>query len=233
MKRFLSTGIAIALLLGLAVLAMLARPGGAGALLRPARVAAALAQRGSSLSAALPAAAPEASYGWSAIALPLNVSGVTNADQVASYIDSAGNIKQVAKWDAAAQIWTIRTVGSPLGTPNFAVTTGMPLLVAATGAAPTTFAWVGDVPDQGTVHNTLAPSMWNYIMVPLDQGSISTADALAAAIGGVTKVARWDATAQIWVIRTVGSPLGTPNFAVSIGYPYLILTGASSPAQWP
>ena len=69
-------------------------------------------------------------------------------------------------------------------------------------------------------------------MIPLDQ-SVATADDLAAAIGGVIRVAQWDAPSQGWVIRTPGSPLGTPNFAVKAGYPYLALTTGSSPTQWP
>jgi len=157
-----------------------------------------------------PGAGPT-SLRWTSIALPLNVTGITTADQVAAYISPAGSIKKVARWDAISQTWVVRNVGALLGTPNFAVSVGSPLLVAANDSAPTRFAWVGQVPERGAVSYTLVPGetavKWNFVALPFDQEDLTTADALASGIGGVTRVARWDATTQTWIVRNVGSML--------------------------
>jgi hypothetical protein len=159
------------------------------------------------------------------------------ADQVAAYISPGGSIRKVAYWDTASQTWAVRSVGALIGTPNFAVSVGSPLLVAANDSAPARFAWIGEAPARGEVTYSLiaggAAVKWNFVALPFDQGSIAAADALAADIGGVTRVARWDAASQTWVVRHVGALLGTPDFAVSPGAAYLVGATASAPATWP
>jgi hypothetical protein len=131
----------------------------------------------------------------------------------------------------------VRSVGALIGTPNFAVPVGSPLLIAATDAAPARFAWIGEVPARGEVTYSLIPGgaavKWNFVALPFDQGSITTADALANDIGGVTRVARWDAATQTWVVRNVGAAIGTPNYAISPGYAYLVGATGSAPTAWP
>jgi hypothetical protein len=34
-------------------------------------------------------------------------------------------------------------------------------------------------------------------------------------------------------VRNVGAAIGTPNYAVSTGYPYLVAATGSTPATWP
>jgi hypothetical protein len=174
---------------------------------------------------------------WTAIAMPLDVPGVSTADQVAAYISPGGSIRKVAYWDAASQTWAVRSVGALISTPNFAVPVGGPLLVAADDAAPARFAWVGQVPARGSVSYTLTPGgtsiKWNFVALPFDQSGLTTADALANDIGGVTRVARWDAATQTWVVRNVGAAISTPNYAISPGYAYLVGATGSTPTAWP
>lgn len=172
---------------------------------------------------------------WSSISIPLSGSGIpTTADAVASYV-SAGNIKKVARWNASTETWSVRTVGAPFGTPNFTVAPGDTLLIGANHLVPAFFTWVGLLPDIGTISQPLIQNSYNFLMIPLDQrGNFTlTADSLAADIGGVTKVARWNAGTQTWTVRTVGAPFGTPNYTVFLGYPYLVLTSGSTPPTWP
>jgi len=176
---------------------------------------------------------------WNAIGVPLNVGAIT-ADGVANYIDSGGSISQVGRWDAGSQSWVFRVVGSPFPPASYAVNTGDPLLVLADDTAPLSFAWTGDVPAYGTVSFSFSQNQWHFLIVPLDQNPavISTADALATAIqaGASTsgmQVGRWDASSQSWVFRVVGSPFPPANYAVDLGYPYLVLTNTSTPTQWP
>ncbi len=247
MKRILSTALAMALLLGLGALAVLARPGGA-ALLSPVRTAAALAApvaQGEAVDAAAPdAPAVTSGAGWNVIATPLHVTGVDLADNVAYYISSGSpsnssnnKISQVAHWVNGQ--WVYRKVGGGFGAgTNFAVNVGDALLISAAADAPTSFAWVGDVPQQGSIHYSLPQGGWHVLMLPLDRNvdadnnGTPTADELGNNIGGVLQVAQW--VSGQWVYRKVGGGFGAgTNFTVKIGYPYLIETSASTPGSWP
>ncbi len=242
MKRVLSTGLAIVLLIGLGTLAVLARPGG-GDLLAPAKAAPlGLAARAAPLDLAAPAA-PQTGVKWTNIAMPLEVSGVTTADGVAAYINAntipasaAGSITRVAKWSASGQGLIIRNVGDPFE-QDWLVYTGDWLLVAAdaTSATEFTFAWVGNVPEPGYRSYGIVANGWTGIMLPLDTdtATVQMADDLAAAIddtGHITRVARWDKEGQGLVIRNVGDPF-EEDFAVHIGYPYLIYSTLAM--NWP
>ena len=176
---------------------------------------------------------------WNAIAVPLEV-GTLTADAVASTVDPGGSISQVGRWDAGSQSWVFRVVGSPFPPASFTVNTGEPLLVLADDTAPVSFAWTGEVPTPGAISYSLSPSQWHFIMLPLDQdpNMLTTADALATAIqaGAATsgmQIGKWDASSQSWVFRVVGSPFPPANFAVDLGYPFLVLTNAATPTQWP
>jgi hypothetical protein len=175
---------------------------------------------------------------WNAIAVPLEVGAIT-ADGVASFIDPGGSISQVGRWDPASQSWVFRVVGSPFPPASYPVNTGDPLLVLANESAPLSFTWTGDVPNPGSISYSLSQNQWHFVMLPLDQDpAVSTADALATAIqaGASTsgmQIGSWDASSQSWVFRVVGSPFPPANYAVDLGYPYLVLTNASTPTQWP
>ncbi len=167
------------------------------------------------------------------IALPLEGANIpTTADEVAEYIDPLGSIKAVAKWQPQTRSFLVRRVGAPFGTPDFAVAPGDTLVIGANSAAPGSFAWVGDVPIRGSITNTLHADAANFIMVPLDESGefTPTAAGLAADIGGVLAVARWNRLTQRWVIWTASA--GT-NFDVYPGYPYAVVTDGSAPPSWP
>ncbi len=225
MKRILSSIIYAGLMLALAAAAYLAFPGRADIAAQPDPIV----DAGSAPAAQ--AQSPAAAINWTNISVPLSTS-VTTADGLAAYIDPVGNsIIRVGRWDAATQSLVIRNVGSPFGQPNFNISIGQWLFIGANSSAPTTMTWVGDVPGEGSITYTLKANGWTGIMLPLDQGSITTADALGSAIGSVTRVARWDANSQSLVIRNVGSPFGQPNFAIQIGYPYFVYS--TSQVNWP
>lgn len=169
---------------------------------------------------------------WSSLAVTLQ-SSVTTADELAAYLDPGGSIQKVARWDASSQTWVVRNVGAPLGTPDFPAAVGDALLIAASSGAPARAAWLGALPIPGSLHYLLQPAGWNFLMLPFDKAHLATADALAAAIGGVTKVARWDLASQTWVVRNVGAPLGTPDFEIFPGFPYLVYSSSADAIAWP
>lgn len=156
-----------------------------------------------------------------------------NADEVATYIDPGGGVRAVGKWNPGTESWMVRRVGSPHGTPDFAVSPGDVLMLGMTPSTPETFAWVGNLPAAGAIKNNLSPGKVNTVLVPLDQSGqfTMTADGLAAEIGGVTHVIKWSAVLQRWSIRVVG--VSGLNFPIRPGYPYVILTDGTAPSVWP
>jgi hypothetical protein len=230
MKRILSTILAVALLLGLGALAVLAR--GGGDILTPADnvVAAALQPQ---TAAAPVVGGPK----YNAIALALD-NGKHLASTLAADINapSGALALQVLKWDPNNGY----TIYDPLDDPpeDFAILVGDPVFVLMQGTSAKTYSIVGDVPAEGSVSFALVGNStsckYNFISLPLDQGSIKTAGQLASAIngvspiGGVSQVLAWDPTAGY----TIYDP-NTPeeDFSVQIGYPYFVCMTISK--TWP
>jgi hypothetical protein len=230
MKRLVSTALAIALLLGLGALAVLAR--GGGDILTPAGNAVAAAAQPQ--TAAAPDAPMAAKY--NAIAVPLIVSGISDASSLKSYIEanvSGVTVTQLLKWDATIPpLGDYRVYTGSSFSDNFGVATGDAVFVLAQGTTPTTLSFVGDVPAQGAVSFNLVGDpgtcRYNFISVPLDKGSIVNAAGLAAAIGDVQQVLSWDPSILPegdFRVYT-GSPF-SENFDVKIGYPYFLCMSAS------
>jgi|GEM_PF-1938347 len=261
MKRFLSTGIAIALLLGLGILAVLARPGG-GALLGPPRSAAAPVS-GDTQQDMSNLAVPNAPAGtprYNHIALPLDTQASIipfTAQGLLNYIGSSA--LQVANLNASSQtldFWD-GTLGFGIvgGTPVFdpsqyPLQVGHPYLVQIDSSFPPTgtFSIVGDVPAAGSITFTLVgntPCKYNEIMVPLDQydQGLNNAADLATAIGNVNIVAKLNATSQtldFWDLSLgFGIYDGVPiysagDFPIKLGYPYFVCVNAAGNGSiWP
>lgn len=70
-------------------------------------------------------------------------------------------------------------------------------------------------------------------MIPLDKSSLvgKKADDLKLDIdpgGKLTKVAMWDGLG--WKVRTTGV---SPNFSISLGYPYMVYADGIPTTTWP
>jgi hypothetical protein len=66
--------------------------------------------------------------------------------------------------------------------------------------------------------------------VPLDRDDLVDAATLAADIGGVHTLSRYNAQTQD---MTWWSPGGGDNFPVHPGYPYIVCLDETAPASWP
>ena len=232
MKKILSPLIFAALFIGFGVMALATFPGFASDDI------AAVDNGVDVVAGAAPAAAPSAAINYTNISIPLVVTDTyPTADDVAGYINSTNpptttnSIQRVARWDTGSQTFVIRTVGAVFGTANFNVAVGDWLLVGADSTAPAVFTWVGDVPEIGFRSYSLVANGYTGLMLPLDRSDLTTADDLGNDIGDITRVARWDAASQTFVVRTVGAVFGTANFDIEIGYPYLVFSTVSQ--SWP
>ena len=67
--------------------------------------------------------------------------------------------------------------------------------------------------------------------MPLDRDDLVDADGLAADVGGVDVVARYNAATQDLTYLLPG--LGGVNFSVQAGHPYILCVDETAPAVWP
>ena len=272
MKRILSTILAVGLLLGLGALAVLAR--GGGDILTPVRAAPVALAAAQPQTAAAPEA-PAASSNYNMIALPLDVqvtwANITptaipfNSQGLAQYV-GLSSVEQVLHWDPAIAgvrflvdrlehaKWGLWICGRRPCYGPWSLITGhvYNLLLNNTNSSLTLVSFVGDVPAANSIKFTLygaSACQYNQISVPLEQGALTTAAALATSMGGtanVGQVLRWDANAQAfdsWIpddsmpnggYGYVGGGLVTDPWSVNIGYPYVVCLSAGAQGdQWP
>jgi hypothetical protein len=170
---------------------------------------------------------------YNLIALDLEVSGVTDADSLASYAGSGAYM--VIRYDAPTQSIVWRLPG--LAGTNFPVQVGEPYFLYLDDTASNMLSLVGGVPSKGSICFTLTKAepggscKYNFITVPLDRSDLTDADTLAADIGGVYMVIRYNAETQDLTWRLPG--LAGENFPVRPGYPYIICLNENAPAMWP
>jgi hypothetical protein len=236
MRRVLTTFLAVALLLGLGALAVLALPN--------ASVPLAGAPAVSASAPEFQPEAPAATQNFNNIAMPLNsenqftTAGLTfDADGLAAFVGAG--VKQVLHWDSVTQQYQVRTIDPEFGNTgtNFALVVGGSYWVLLDSTATNIVSFVGDVPAQGSVKFDMAtgtPCKYNQFSIPLDQASITDADALGASLGA-SQVLNWNASTQQYEIRTIDPEFGNTGtlFQVKIGYPYSACLPATSPAIWP
>jgi hypothetical protein len=236
MKRMLSTALVVALLLSLGALAVLAR--GGGDILTPADNAVAAAAQPQT------AAAPDApdSTMFNFIALPLDSSSSISpfrASGLATYVGSS--VQQVMKWNSALQAFDtfVPGVSPPVPPFDFDLAVGGSYFLEL-GSGISVLSLVGDVPDSGTISQSLLPGstltdcVFNSISIPLDRADITNAQGLAADVGGVLQVMNWNATLQAFdtYVPGVSPPVPPFNFDVKIGYPYFLCVNSDGPTTW-
>jgi hypothetical protein len=179
----------------------------------------------------VPAASPD-ERAYNLISISVGIPGVSDADSLAAYV---GGVYMVLHYDAATGEIQWRIPG--LAGDNLSVQVGQVYFVYLDSTAPSVVSLVGDVPAIGEVSFALtrpAPGgscAYNFVSVPLDRDDLADADALAADIGGVYSVSRYNAETQDMTWRVPG--VAGTNFAVRVGYPYIICVDDTAPQYWP
>lgn len=232
MGRVLSTIVAVVLLLGLGALAVLALPG-AGAPMTASPVAAAPL-------AAEPDAPAAGTDKLNVIAMPLQA---TNPEFTSVGFNAAGlaavtgpGVKQVLTWNAPVGSYRTYYPSDP-ESDNFPLVVGGVYRLILDSTANTVVSFVGNVPDIGAVSFSLTRPVGtgcaiNDISVPLNRSDLIDASALAGAIGNVSQVIEWNATAGSNRTYYPSDP-ESDNFPVKIGYPYRLCLLAGGATQWP
>ena len=170
---------------------------------------------------------------YNLVGLPVAVPGVTHADALAGYV--GGGVYMVLRHDAPAQSVVWRLPG--LAGENFGLAVGdAPYLYLEETAADALWL-LGGVPSKGAVQYALArpdpggSCAYNFVTLPLDRDDLVDADGLAADVGGVYMVARYNAGTQDLTWRLPG--VAGVNFSVQAGHPYILCVDETAPAVWP
>jgi phosphatidylserine/phosphatidylglycerophosphate/cardiolipin synthase-like enzyme len=181
--------------------------------------------------------------GLNDLALPLDVTAViTDAEGLADWIEVEGGVpfgavSQLLKWDAPTQNFLAWSHEFGFG-DNFAAQTGDYVFVVVNTSAPGVASFVGRVPLPGEVAFALTPGQpspdcaLNFLSLPLDQASLTTADQLSDDIGGVLQALDWESPAQSFFAWSNEFGFGD-NFPTTIGYSYVVCLDNTAPANWP
>jgi hypothetical protein len=193
----------------------------------------ALSNRLGAFDFALTPAAQAGERAYNLVAVNLGLSGVGDADALAAYVGSG--VYMVLRHDAPTQGIEWRLPG--LAGTNFALELGGATYLYLDETAANVVSLVGDVPAIGDVTFDLtrpAPGescAYNLFSVPLHRQDLVDADALAADVGGVVSVSRYNAETQDLTWRLPG--VSGENFAVRAGYPYIVCVDETAPPNWP
>jgi len=171
---------------------------------------------------------------YNTMCMPVKNSGINTAQQLGTYI---GGVKKIQQWLAGSQQWQTYIPGSPFN-PSYDLILGGAYFVQVDNNASSSVLIVGDAPAAGEMKYTLARGQapacqWNFICIPPEKASITTAQALGNDIGGAKKIQQWLAGTQQWQSYIPGSPFN-PSFPVEVGVPYLVcLDDSAGGVVWP
>ncbi|MEJ5308323.1 MAG: C25 family cysteine peptidase [Anaerolineae bacterium] len=173
---------------------------------------------------------------YNVIALPLDVTAqLINAAALAGYIGDS--VQQVLHWDPGAQSYEAWLPPYSVGT-NFPLRVGHVYWVQVNNNAPSVLSFVGGVPPQNTVRFNLVGSdqtcLFNELSLPLDQTGITSATALAEALGAayVEQALHWRADVHAFEFWLPEIDFGV-DLATRVGYPYHVCLKAGAPVVWP
>ncbi len=156
------------------------------------------------------------------IALPLNQSGITNAQQLMTDVP---NCNSVARWNPFTQGYEQYVPG--LSFTNFSVQMGYPYYVNVTSGS--IFSMSGEPASPTFNLVTTATTDFNEIMLAMNKTSITKASGLMGDIPNCNSVAVWNAASQGYSQFVPG--LSFTDFDVRLGYPYYVNVTANG--TWP
>lgn len=241
MKNLVSLIVFALVFLGLGAMALMAAPGGADlvAEFNPSESAGSAPQTNS--------AAPAATNKYNMIALPLDSTASISPFTASGLVAYHGSgVIEVLEWDAITQTFnSFDPVNDPPFPPfDFPLATGGSYMLLVDSSSSDVISFVGDVPAQGSISFALNPGTatckYDSLSIPLDRDDLTSASELAADIGAVTGISAvdevlvWDVASQTFnSFDPVNDPPFLPfDFAVEIGYPYMVCTRGTSQIDW-
>lgn len=144
----------------------------------------------------------------------------------ASLADALGGVATLLKWDADLQAF--RFFAPPSTGDNFAVAAGDVVFAQANGDTSAVATMVGPVE---SIQYALLPEGYNFILLPLQRGDLTTASAVASDVGNVTTMLQWDEALQTF--RFFAPPSTGDDFSVRPGQPMFLQMGSGGQTNWP
>ncbi len=190
---------------------------------------------------------PDTDFSW--VALPLTLSGISTASDLAAHIQNNSNgalsVLSIGKWNPVSQ--SIEAYDHVYGFGNFSVSSRFPYRVevdiSGSSSASVIWAQVGGLPpitpDLYKLYET-GDTDFTWIMQPLDLTGITTAADLASNIqntvsapAAVLSIGRWNGAGQS--IEAYDHQYGFGDFATRFGYPYRVEINVNSGiyVTWP
>jgi hypothetical protein len=161
---------------------------------------------------------------FNAIALPLNMQGLIDAESLSEAIPGCNSI---GRWNSGFQGFQQYNVHIP--PTNFSVELGNPFYAHAT--INTVFTLFGDIVQSNfALINNKNTSSFNEIMVPLDKSNIKKAKELCEDIPYCNSIAQWNVSTQGFDQFYINLP-GVNNFDIRAGYPYQV--NVTENVNWP
>ncbi|MBN2413902.1 T9SS type A sorting domain-containing protein [candidate division KSB1 bacterium] len=156
------------------------------------------------------------------IALPLELTGITKANELMNVIPYCNSI---ARWDAASQGY-VQYIPE-LTFTDFDIQAGRPYYVNIT--ANSVFTLTGSVISPVFNLLTTESTSFNEIVLPLDKTSITKASELLTDVQDCDAVAQWNAVLQNYDMYIPAQSFS--DFQTKVGYPYYI--HVTSGSTWP
>jgi hypothetical protein len=164
--------------------------------------------------------------GYSYVAIPMGSGGL--AEQLVE--NNMPNITSIFKWNSATQTWNSIDYDAEFmeWTGSIPVVPGDVLLLACSGQ--TDFYSIGELP---TPYSYTLSAGYNYINVPVTQGSITTAEQIGDGFGTVPSIQKWINSSQSWTSIDYDSEFmeWTGSLPVQIGD--VLLLSSTGSATWP
>lgn len=170
------------------------------------------------------------------IAIPLEVSGLTNVSEIASMI-GAGNAFSIMKHDAANQTYIIYNPSSSSG--DFTINVGDSIILSLTPSAPSLISFVGRVPNAGSIVHTLVPppsssgGYFQFLMMPPEKTNYFASNvAQDLGVSSVFLVMKYDSSTQQFISYNpnVGS---AGDFEIHPNESFFVSIGNGANTTWP
>ncbi len=162
--------------------------------------------------------------GLNFIALPMD-SGLTSVSSISAAYP--GLVDMIAYWDSPSASWIASVYLGDMWDNEFTLSPGMPLMINA--LASFDFYSTGDIPLTPISYSLLEGL--NTVMIPLNLTGLSLASQVAASIGNVDQVSKWDPSMQNWVTATNLGGFYDGDFSVTVGMPLFVNATISN--TWP
>ncbi|MEM2935420.1 MAG: hypothetical protein QXF32_03555, partial [Candidatus Thermoplasmatota archaeon] len=163
--------------------------------------------------------------GWNMITIPVKNESITNAEELAEFLNEQGcNVTVIVKFDAKEQKYIARVIG--ISGENFAITPGEGYWVFTTLSQPNNFSMEGCLIEEINISLYVGYNLIGWANINDTKASM-----LADDIPNCTKVDRWNASLQQWELGYI-KVAGEVDFDIHIGDGVFVFRNKGGVVAW-